>query len=514
MSESSNSSPLSAGAVVGAGRRSSAVAASRRTPHPALLAVAVVLAITLIRLAWLAASPADLYPDEAQYWSWAQHPAFGYYSKPPLIAWLIALTTGAFGDGEFAIRLAAPLLHAVVAWFVYLIAARLYDRRIGMWSAIAYASLPGVSLSAFIISTDAVLLPFWAAALYAFIRAREPGGARWWIVVGATAGCGLLAKYAMAYWLLSAFGFVLLVPGERRWLWPLVAAALLALAISSPNLWWNAQHGFASYLHVRDNADVAGLALHPQSCLEFFAAQFGVFGPLGFAALIAITATGGAFAGSRARLLAIFAVPTLIMMLAVSLLSHAEPNWAAPTYVSATVLVVAWALGRRWQRAVAWSLVVNLAGAAALFGGPAALAAAGIPLPARYDPLHRLEGWHVLAASVAAALAQHRDLTLVADDRELLAALVYYVHPHPWNALKWNPMRLVKDEWDLSDDLKNHRGESFLVVDEHYRLNDLRPAFAAVEPLEDVTISPGPDGTRTYRLFIAQDFLGYPADRR
>ena len=84
----------------------------------------------------------------------------------PLIfdAWLIALTTAAFGDSEFAIRLSAPLLHAVAAGIVYAIGARLYDRRIGFWSALAYLTAPGTSLSSYIISTDAALLPCWAAA--------------------------------------------------------------------------------------------------------------------------------------------------------------------------------------------------------------------------------------------------------------------------------------------------------------------------------------------------------------
>src|SRR6266568_5113943 len=127
-------------------------------------ALAAVATITAARLIWLAVQPAGLYPDEAQYWFWAQHPAFGYYSKPPLVAWLIALTTAAFGDSEFAIRLAAPLLHAATAGIVYAIASRLYDRRTGFWAALAYVTLPGVSLSAFIISTDAVLLPCSAAA--------------------------------------------------------------------------------------------------------------------------------------------------------------------------------------------------------------------------------------------------------------------------------------------------------------------------------------------------------------
>src|SRR5262249_7776629 len=112
----------------------------------AILMLAGVLAITLLRLLWLALQPADLYPDEAQCWFWAQPPALGYYSKPPLVAWLIALTTALFGESEFAIRLSAPLLHAGTAVLVYAIGARLYDNRVGLWSALAYASLPGASV--------------------------------------------------------------------------------------------------------------------------------------------------------------------------------------------------------------------------------------------------------------------------------------------------------------------------------------------------------------------------------
>src|SRR5580704_2907237 len=78
-------------------------------------ALNAVFAITVARLAWLALGKADLFPDEAQYWVWSLHPAFGYYSKPPLVAWLIALTTGVLGDSELAVRLAAPLLHFATA---------------------------------------------------------------------------------------------------------------------------------------------------------------------------------------------------------------------------------------------------------------------------------------------------------------------------------------------------------------------------------------------------------------
>jgi len=476
-------------------------------------ALAGVAVLTALRLVWLAVQPAGLYPDEAQYWFWAQHPALGYYSKPPLLSWLIALSTAAFGDSEFAIRLPAPLLHAAVALLVYATGARLYDRRAGFWSALLYASLPGVSASAFIISTDAALLPFWAAALYGLVRAREPGRGRWWALVGISAGLGLLAKYAMAYWLISALGWVGLVPGERRHMRPLLAAVGLAALIYLPNLWWNASHGYVSYLHVRDNAELGGPLFHPLALLEFFGSQFGVFGPLGFAALIAVALPRYAWTSPRARLLALFAVPTLAMMMGVSFLSRAEPNWAAPAYVSASVLVVAWALARGWRAAVAVSIGLNLLLAGAVFTGGEALAAAGIALPAKYDPLHRLRGWRTLGEKVGEVMAAHPGLRLLADDRELVAALIYYVRPHPFDAAKWNPMRRIKDQWDLTNDLAGHSGESFVLVTEHGDLGEAQ-SFAGIEPAGTVTIAHGQGGERVYGLYIARDFLGYPGDRR
>lgn len=65
--------------------------------------------------------------------------------------------------------------------------------------------MPAVSLSALIISTDPPLLLFWALALHAILRGVRPGGGLgWWAAAGLWAGLGLLSKYAMGYFLLSA----------------------------------------------------------------------------------------------------------------------------------------------------------------------------------------------------------------------------------------------------------------------------------------------------------------------
>jgi 4-amino-4-deoxy-L-arabinose transferase-like glycosyltransferase len=427
----------------------------------AAMMLAFVTAITALRVLCLGGQSADLYPDEAQYWFWAQHLAFGYYSKPPLVAWVIALSSGLFGDSEFTVRLAAPLLHAGTAILIYAIGARLYNSRVGMWSALAYVSLPGASVSSFIMSTDAPLMLCWAAALYAFIRVRSDDGWGWWFGVGIGAGIGLLAKYAMAYWMLSALGFVLLVQSERRHLPRLLVAFTLAFALYSPNLWWNWSNGFVSYLHTLDNADLTGPLFRPASALAFFGSQFAVFGPLFFGVLIVLAVTPRSLATPEARLLAAFALPTLALMLIVGLLSRAEPNWAASAYPSATVLVVAWALRRGWCKLVAFSIALHLAAAIVLFTGYRTLAAAGIELPAEFDPLHRLRGWRELGSQVGDALAAHPGFKLLADDRELLAALIYYVHPHPYGAVKWDLLARVKDQWDLANDMRKYLGGKF-----------------------------------------------------
>src|ERR1700748_1112024 len=74
------------------------------------LAFAILLVLTAARLVGLKYSVVDLFFDEAQYWAWSRELAFGYFSKPPLLAWAIALTDPICGSGEPCVRLGAPPL--------------------------------------------------------------------------------------------------------------------------------------------------------------------------------------------------------------------------------------------------------------------------------------------------------------------------------------------------------------------------------------------------------------------
>ncbi|MCC7273216.1 MAG: glycosyltransferase family 39 protein [Alphaproteobacteria bacterium] len=470
-------------------------------------AIAVVAILTAFRLLWLAGGPIDLYGDEAQYWIWAKEPAFGYYSKPPLVAWLIAASTAILGDGAVAIKLPSALVHAATALVLFAIGRDLGGRAVAFWSAVVWATLPAVTLSALIISTDPPLLLCWALALHAFQRARRAPGFGWWLACGLWVGLGLLAKYAMGYFLLSAALYLLATPSDRPLLWRRLPATLaVAAALLAPNIAWNVANGFATIRHTGDNANLGGTLFNPGALAEFLASQFLVFGPIPFLALLAALATGGDADGRR---LGFFVWPTLVVACVIALLSRAHANWAAPAYVAATPLAVAWLVGRGRGRLVEVAVALHVALAVVVMLGPAAVRAAGWELPARYDPWRRVSGWAALGEEVGALRRRHRDAGLLVDSRLLLCSLVYYVRPHPFDVVKWNPDGVANDHFELTTHLEQAPHARFLLVTARPDPSEILARFASAERLAEIVVPLGPDRDRRHYVFLVAGFRGY-----
>jgi 4-amino-4-deoxy-L-arabinose transferase-like glycosyltransferase len=109
--------------------------------------------LLVLRLLWIKTNNLELYADEAQYWVWSQHLDFGYYSKPPFVAWIIALSTSLLGNEEVGVRFFSPILHFITGWIVYL-TAKEFDERAAFWAGLVYLTMPAISVSSTIISTD------------------------------------------------------------------------------------------------------------------------------------------------------------------------------------------------------------------------------------------------------------------------------------------------------------------------------------------------------------------------
>ncbi|MET0294746.1 MAG: glycosyltransferase family 39 protein [Phenylobacterium sp.] len=386
--------------------------------------------LTALRLAALFTSPLELYPDEAQYWLWSRTLDFGYFSKPPMVAWMIWATTAIGGDAEAWVRLASPLLHAGAAMAVFAAGRRLYDAETGFVAGVLYLLMPGVQLSSLIASTDAPLLFFLSLALAAY-AAMFCGARQWWTAAafGAALGLAFLAKYAALYALIGLFAHLLVSRTARR-MWRLsdALAGLAAFAlIVAPNLAWNAAHGFSTVQHTAANADWSGRLFNPAELGDFLVSQFGVFGPLPFAVLVG----GAALLAARRRapeadvLLLCFALPPFLIVAGQAFISRANANWAGAGYVAGAVLVAAWLL--RW-RARGW-LIAGLA----LQGAVAAAFLAFCLRPELAEPVglsnsfKRAKGWAELTDTVLDRARLSGPYSAVAvNDRFAFNALAYY----------------------------------------------------------------------------------------
>ena len=86
-------------------------------------------ALLALRLVAVYAAKTDLVLDEAQYWTWSRELAFGYFSKPPMIAWVIRGASELCGNSEACIRSASPVLYTIAAFMLYLTGRALYGSR-------------------------------------------------------------------------------------------------------------------------------------------------------------------------------------------------------------------------------------------------------------------------------------------------------------------------------------------------------------------------------------------------
>lgn len=403
------------------------------------LLLALLLAVLVLRSTGLVVSHAELFFDEAQYWVWAQDPAFGYYTKPPLIAWLIGASTSLCGDSPACVRMPAPLVHFATSLLIYAVAARLLDRRVGFWSALVYAIMPGTSISATLMSTDVPLLFFWTLGLFAIVLHVERPSLAAGALLGVAVGLGLNAKYAMAFLFVCFFLYAFLTREARpllkhpgTWLAVVIAALLIA-----PNLWWNMEHGFATLSHTRDNAGDWG-SRFPNflGVLEFIGIQAAIIGPVPFAAFVlALLGTRGEIPSGPKRLLLFHSLPVFLAIIGQALLHKANGNWAATGFPAAVVLSTAAMLTLDWRRGMIATLwisavalvAVSFAGALAgsLTGGPAG------------RELGKMVGWGDLAAKVHRSAETNGIRTVVFPQRGLTASMIYELRDSGLQVKAW-----------------------------------------------------------------------------
>lgn len=509
----------------------------------------------------------SLFFDEAQYWDWSKHLAWGYFSKPPLIAGLIWLSTALFGSGVLGVKAVVMLLYPATALAMVGFARALWPTssgvRTGMVAGALFMTIPMVGLMGMFASTDAPLILCWTLASWALWRAQVTNRMSNWIWVGVACGVGLMGKYTMAAFALTAIWTLWGVHGPRRGvarLGPWVAVAI-ALLLLSPNLMWNAENGFPTLQHtvqLTAQSDRSGGLL---PTLVFLAGQVLMLGPV---AVLAAAWLYGLQAGashsasvpssqwaassqmmppsqwknstqlnggtprpvvrtsayylasvSSYRFLWAVSLPLQVIAIVQALYADAHVNWAAPSMVGFTLLIasrlsaplVPLAAPRptRWLTA---ALVSNLVLTSAVLHLRDIV---GPTLPSNLDVLVRMRGWQEAFDKLAPELEDPivAGLPVLTDSRLFITEAAYHWRRFNVTTLAWNPTQQRHDHYEMTRSLPNKVGPDVLLLTSDPKPAGITQRFAIVRPLKSVTVAVGPDRNVEMHLFFLRGFLGY-----
>ena len=311
----------------------------------------MVAALVVLRLVAAAWTPLTF--DEAYYWMWSKHLAGGYYDHPPMVAFVIRAGTMIAGDTELGVRLVSILLALPMSWAVYQTAGILFDgRRVAAAAAILLNITLMAAVGTLIVTPDAPLLVASSFVLFFLAKVLQTGRGAWWLAVGAAVGAALLSKYSALFFGPAILIWLAAVPKLRRWLlspWPYLGG-IVAFAIFSPVILWNADHHWVSFIKQIGRARIEDF--RPAFIAELVPTQVGFATPLVF-----ILGAMGLYAllkrqtgASAARMLINATFWTIVVyFIWHSLHARVEANWFAPVYPAFAIAAAVAANLTRWD---------------------------------------------------------------------------------------------------------------------------------------------------------------------
>ncbi len=462
----------------------------------------VLLVAAMLRFLFVA--PLYLLNDEAYYWVWSQTLALSYFDHPPMVAWLIYISTAVFGDHPAAIRLPAAISVLVMSIVGLLLTQKIFKDNstsfhyvlISLGSVLFIGTASGMT-------PDAPMAMFTALTLWYFYKAVIENSRPAWYGVGLFFGLALLSKYIAIVWGLTLLVFLLVIPEARKhlkrpgpWL-----AVIISIAVFSPVLIWNYQHDWASFAFQLNH----GLPGNKESAvLNYFGGQAGLITPAIFIILLSIWIKHGK-QWSDLELPVKYLVATSLIPFSFFIYAATKApvsaNWPAFAYFTGFILVAHWfsLVRKKWQTNVVYFSYGYLFLFAILI---IAHTHFNILNLGRADRTKSYYGWPEIIQQAKLAAAAYPDAILVGNNYQFHSQLVYGLGIYTVPALNIGGRA---NHYTLLDN-RGLIGRDLIIIDKAYDLNKFKPYFDSVEYIATLTGKRNGKVVKTYRAVLAKNY--------
>lgn len=267
--------------------------------------------------------------DEAYYWLYSQHLAWGYFDHPPLIALFIKM-----GYSIFQNELGVRLIGAVSNFFILLLIPKILgieDIKGKLTVLIICASLPLFQLLGFISTPDAPLLFFSCLYFYFLKNFYKDQNIQTATLLGFTMALMAYSKY-------HAFLLVFFTVLSN---WRLlknrlfIMALVIALIALVPHIFWQIKNNFISFkYHLSERHHGPELFHFPEYILNVLL----IFNPL-MVFFIFKSLSRANIENDFQRTLRLIIIGTLVFFLGCNFLGHVQPQWLVITMIPTIVLL-------------------------------------------------------------------------------------------------------------------------------------------------------------------------------
>jgi hypothetical protein len=480
----------------------------------------------LFRLAYTPLVP--LTGDELMHWQWARHPALGYPEHPPMIAWLMAISTSIFGTFQTTVRLATVLSVTGLFAIAFQLGRELFDERAAFFGVVPLMLTPFFNAGGVLANTDGLLAFFWAVAVYGAKKAVLDGK-RWaWLIFASGAGLALLSK-TTALFLIPSTALVLIATTEgRAWLrrWEPYAATVLALLFFSPQLIWNMQHDWITFSMRVGHQSAGGLTLVFLG--ELVAAQLVLVTPVLFVWVVwGLWKSWRNRADSRAVLLGAYMAVPFLSYSAYSLTARAGVHWPAIGYVTGFVAAGAFTAAVTRPRFAGRFMTIACVPAVMITGllffipvFPERITTTwsyrGRPEKVSTGQLDNIFDWGEAGATVREVYDQGSgDAFLLCRDGYGFAGLMAFYTPGRPDTFIWKLQRrngVAYDMWRAAADLV---GRDAVIVEERFNqewFDELRGSFDTMSEPRHLEIRRAGRVIKEFYVIYGTNFAGFPDD--